>query len=275
MIQVLGFCVPEKSSVLSSSSIKKHVSQLKWPMVMGSMLAAWLVTHAVMASQQGVQRPADMQVSAADPLPDLLQMPEKSWLSHVNVSRRAHAATADNVDDLSAKPGSYFRVLTRIYGASTEFSAPEHVAQVVDEPMPLNEVEKFHQMETHSPVALARITSKFGHRPNPVGKGHAFHGGIDLGAPAGTPVHAVAAGTVIKAAYDRTYGNVVVINHHNGYKTLYAHASKLMVKAGQKVKAGQQIAQVGSTGRSTGPHLHFEIHRSGRQVDPGPYLAAL
>jgi murein DD-endopeptidase MepM/ murein hydrolase activator NlpD len=274
MTQVQGLCAPEKSSVLNSPSIKHHLSQVKVSVVVVSMLAAWLVTHAVMASQQSVPGPVDMQ-AVADQSPDLLQMPEKSWLSHVNVSRRAQAAIADHVDDLSAEPGSYFRVLTRIYGASTEFTTPEQIAHSADEPMPLNEVERFHQMETHSPVALTRITSKFGRRPNPVGKGHAFHGGIDLGAPTGTPVHAVAAGTVIKATYDRTYGNVVVINHHNGYKTLYAHASKLMVKAGQKVKAGQPIATVGSTGRSTGPHLHFEIHRSGRQVDPGPYLAVL
>jgi murein DD-endopeptidase MepM/ murein hydrolase activator NlpD len=271
MTQAQGLCAPEKSSVLSSSSIKHHLSQVKGSVVVVSMLAAWLVTHAVMASQRPVQDPA----VAAEQSPDLLQMPEKSWLSHVNVSRRAQAAIAGRADGLSAEPGSYFRVLTRIYGASTEFATPEQVAQSADEPMPLNEVERFHQMETYSPVALTRITSKFGRRPNPVGKGHAFHGGIDLGAPTGTPIHAVAAGTVIKATYDRTYGNVVVINHHNGYRTLYAHASKLMVKAGQKVKAGQEIAKVGSTGRSTGAHLHFEIHRSGRQVDPGPYLAAL
>jgi murein DD-endopeptidase MepM/ murein hydrolase activator NlpD len=66
-----------------------------------------------------------------------------------------------------------------------------------------------------------------------------------------------------------------VIDHHNGYRTLYAHNSTLLVKPGERVKAGQDIAKVGSTGRSTGPHLHFEIHRDGARVDPYPYLAAL
>jgi|GEM_PF-2983641 len=261
--------------VVSLSSVKKQLLQLKWPTVAGGMLAAWLAATAVMAAQQSAQAQPDVHAFAANQEPDFLQAPEKAWLSHVNVSRRAQAAIADGAEDLSAEPGSYFRVLTRIYGASTEHAAPEQVVQAKEEPMPLDEVARFHQLETHMPVALARITSEFGRRPNPLGKGHVFHRGIDLAAPTGAPVHAVAAGTVIKAAYDRSYGNVVVINHHNGHKTLYAHASKLLVKVGEKVKAGQQIARVGSTGHSTGSHLHFEIHRSGRQVDPGPYLAAL
>jgi murein DD-endopeptidase MepM/ murein hydrolase activator NlpD len=273
-----GFCAPEKTMfVISSSSVKKQLLQLKWPAVAAGVLTAWLAASAVMAAQQRVQASPEA-ASSTEQDPAFLPMPEKTWLSHVNVSRRAQAAIADSHEGPSAGPGAYFRVLARIYGASIEVPEREQideVAQHVDEPMPLDEVAKFHQMETHMPVALARITSQFGRRPNPLGKGHVFHRGIDLAAPTGAPVHAVAAGTVIKATYDRSYGYVVVINHHNGYKTLYAHASKLLVKAGQKVKAGQQIAKVGSTGHSTGPHLHFEIHRSGQRVDPGPYLAAL
>ncbi|GGA12285.1 hypothetical protein GCM10011408_37250 [Dyella caseinilytica] len=260
--------------VVGFSAVKKQLLQLKWPAVAGGMLAAWLAASAVMAAQQRAPDYLDRHASATDHAPDFLQVSEKAWLSHANVSRRAQAAIADVSDDLTAEPGSYFRVLTRIYGASTGHLAPEQVVEA-EEPMPLDEVARFHQMETHMPVALARITSEFGSRPNPFGRGHAFHGGIDLAARTGSPVYAVAAGTVIRAVYDRSYGNVVVIDHHNGYKTLYAHASKLLVKAGEKVKAGQQIAKVGSTGHSTGPHLHFEIHRSGQRVDPGPYLAAL
>jgi murein DD-endopeptidase MepM/ murein hydrolase activator NlpD len=238
----------------------------------------WMAAYAVVASAESVR--ADSGVALADDQQhELMQVPEKSWLSPTHVSGRAYAATVDKLLDepSSISPGSYFRTLTRIYGASTDHFAfgQEPDMQSRDEPLPMDEVARFHQMETHTPIARMRVTSEFGHRSNPIGKGHAFHRGIDLAAPVGTPVYAVAAGTVIRASSDRTYGNVVVINHHNGYKTLYAHNSKLQVKAGERVKAGQQIAKVGSTGRSTGPHLHFEIHSSGQRVDPGPYLAAL
>lgn len=180
----------------------------------------------------------------------------------------ANAVAAKQVHD-AAQTDAYSRTLTHIYGVSTD------QLHTQDEAMPTDELAKFHQMDARMPLTLARITSEFGDRPNPLGKGHVFHSGIDLAAPAGTSVHAVAAGTVIKAVRDRSYGNVVVIDHHNGFKTLYAHNAKLLVKAGEQVKAGQSIAKVGSTGHSTGPHLHFEIHRSGQRVNPGPYLAAL
>jgi murein DD-endopeptidase MepM/ murein hydrolase activator NlpD len=161
----------------------------------------------------------------------------------------------------------YFRVLKKLYDAPSE--TPD------DTVIPPDEFDRFHQLDTQKPIASARITSHFGHRHDPFGKGDVFHRGIDMAAPVGTPVQAVADGTVIRANTDRTYGKVVVIDHHNGYRTLYAHASALLVKAGQRVKVGQTIAKVGSTGRSTGAHLHFEIHRDGERVDPMPYLARM
>jgi murein DD-endopeptidase MepM/ murein hydrolase activator NlpD len=261
------------------SFVKRNLARIHLPVVAVGMLTVWLPAYAIAASAESARTASGAVALSNDQQRDLLQIPEKSWLSHSNVSRRAHAATTGNgVDESSsAAPGSYFRALMRIYGASTDPLAFEQASaeEVTDEPLPMDEVAKFHQMETHMPIARMRITSEFGHRSNPFGKGHTFHRGIDLSAPVGTPVYAVAAGTVIRASSDRNYGNVVVINHHNGYKTLYAHNSKLVVKVGQRVKVGQQIAKVGSTGRSTGPHLHFEIHRSGQRVDPGPYLAAL
>ncbi|GAB2581205.1 hypothetical protein GCM10027066_23800 [Dyella jejuensis] len=170
----------------------------------------------------------------------------------------------------SNAPSPYLDALTRIY------RAPADTAKATKPAKPLHdEIAKFHAVDTGMPIALARITSNYGQRNNPFGKGHVFHRGIDMAAPKGTPVQAVADGTVVKAATDRTYGKFVVINHHNGYRTLYAHNSQLLVKVGDRVKVGHPIAKVGSTGRSTGPHLHFEIHRDGKQVDPYPYLAVL
>ena len=95
---------------------------------------------------------------------------------------------------------------------------------------------------------------------------------MDIGAGYGTPVVAYQGGTVIIATYHWSYGNYVVVDHGNGLSTLYAHMSALNVSAGSKVSAGQQVGAVGSTGSSTGPHLHFEVRINGSTVDPAPYL---
>jgi murein DD-endopeptidase MepM/ murein hydrolase activator NlpD len=98
------------------------------------------------------------------------------------------------------------------------------------------------------------------------------HEGIDLAAATGTPVRAAAGGVVRKASWYGGYGNAVIIDHGNGVSTLYGHNSALTVAVGERVQAGQTIAKVGSTGDSTGPHLHFEVEVSGKKVDPRPWL---
>jgi murein DD-endopeptidase MepM/ murein hydrolase activator NlpD len=117
-----------------------------------------------------------------------------------------------------------------------------------------------------------RITSNFGMRYHPILKINRLHAGCDFGAPTGTPIYAAASGTVIQATYMRGYGNVVMIDHGGGVSTVYAHCSRLGVHSGQKVGRGQQIANVGSTGLATGPHLHFEVRINGRPVNPRSYL---
>ncbi|MBO5142360.1 MAG: peptidoglycan DD-metalloendopeptidase family protein [Clostridia bacterium] len=114
------------------------------------------------------------------------------------------------------------------------------------------------------------ITSKFGNRLHPVLKKYSLHTGVDIAGSGcnGDPVVAAAAGTVIKATYSNAYGNYVVIDHGGGITTLYAHSSKLVVKAGDKVSAGQEIMKVGTTGYSTGPHLHFEVRKNGNYLNP-------
>ena len=98
------------------------------------------------------------------------------------------------------------------------------------------------------------------------------HTGLDIAATTGTPIKAVASGTVICAEYSGSYGNLVKIDHGNGVETWYGHTSKMYVTKGQKVEAGDVIAAVGSTGNSTGPHLHLEIRINGEHVDPQNYL---
>jgi murein DD-endopeptidase MepM/ murein hydrolase activator NlpD len=116
------------------------------------------------------------------------------------------------------------------------------------------------------------ISSRYGGRNDPFGRGRAHHQGIDIDANSGDPVTAAAEGVVSFSGVRGGYGNVVEIDHGNGYKTLYAHNSANLVKAGDVVRAGQRIAKVGSTGRSTGSHLHFEVQLNGRQVNPRQYL---
>lgn len=116
------------------------------------------------------------------------------------------------------------------------------------------------------------ITSNYGGRSYPLDGSYNYHLGTDIGASYGTPVVAYQSGTVLIASYHWSYGNYVVVDHGNGLSTLYAHMSALTVSAGQTVTAGQQVGQVGSTGSSTGPHLHFEVRINGSNVDPAPYL---
>ena len=118
------------------------------------------------------------------------------------------------------------------------------------------------------------ITSAYGPRPNkPVAGVGAFHYGIDLAGASGTPIAAAAAGTVTAAGVLGTYGNWVLIDHGNGVQTGYAHNSAILVGVGQTVSAGETIALRGSTGASTGPHLHFEVRVNGEKIDPAPFMA--
>ncbi|MGI9604244.1 MAG: M23 family metallopeptidase, partial [Acidimicrobiales bacterium] len=110
------------------------------------------------------------------------------------------------------------------------------------------------------------VTSRFGPRWG------RMHQGIDIAAPSGTPVYAAAGGTVIQAGFNGGYGNAVVIDHGGGLSTVYAHHSSLTVSAGQSVGAGTQVGLMGSTGNSTGPHVHFEVRINGTPYDPLAYL---
>ncbi|WJF92117.1 M23 family metallopeptidase [Paraburkholderia bonniea] len=124
-----------------------------------------------------------------------------------------------------------------------------------------------------TPVAGARFGSPFGNRLDPFNRNLHFHSGIDLAAPSGTPILAAAGGRVIFSGHRAGYGNTVDIDHGNGLVTRYGHAAKLIARAGDLVLPRQHIADVGSTGRSTGPHLHFEVLVNGTPTDPTAYLA--
>ncbi len=127
---------------------------------------------------------------------------------------------------------------------------------------------------TGRPVKRGWISSYFGYRTDPFNGRIAHHDGIDIAGKEGSDVIAVASGVVTWAGPRYGYGNLVEINHGNGYVTRYGHNKEIVVKVGDTVKKGETIAKMGSTGRSTGPHVHFEVHRNGKVVDPISYVRA-
>lgn len=130
-----------------------------------------------------------------------------------------------------------------------------------------------HEPETAVPLMNATVTSQFGARTDPVtGEKEAGHHGIDLAASPGSKIYCYADGAVTAAEQTAVYGNCVTVDHGDGLESFYGHMSEILVSAGQRVRAGEPLGIIGSTGKSTGVHLHFEIRRDGERVDPAPYI---
>ncbi|NJO03915.1 MAG: peptidoglycan DD-metalloendopeptidase family protein [Bacteroidia bacterium] len=162
-------------------------------------------------------------------------------------------STAKKVDDVKRK----------MYIQSKSY---DQIAQLVKDKSKM--LSSMPAIQPISNKQLTRLTSGFGMRIHPIYKVGQFHPGIDFAAPQGTPIYATADGVIKKAVYDGGYGNNVVIDHGYGYQTLYGHMSRFNVKTGQKVKRGECIGYVGSTGFSTAPHVHYEVIYNGEQVNP-------
>jgi murein DD-endopeptidase MepM/ murein hydrolase activator NlpD len=174
----------------------------------------------------------------------------------VDLSKPADSAAGEQVSRLT-RPRIVAETAAPapLLGGSADVVAP--VAESVKFQMPLR----------------GRISSDFGLRFHPIDRVHKFHRGVDIAAPRGTPIGAAADGKVIFAGWNRGYGKTVIIEHPDGRRTRYGHADKLYVEEGDAVQAGQTIGAVGSTGKSTGPHLHFEIIENDRQIDPLDFIA--
>lgn len=171
------------------------------------------------------------------------------------------AGRGAQVPDLSAMINQFDR---RLDFRTTQFSALEYVL--------LGRQLSAEIRPTGKPVMAGYISSYFGERMDPFNGEEAFHKGLDFASNAGTDVLAVGQGVVTWAGAREGYGVLVEVNHGNGYTTRYAHNSRVMVAAGDTVQRGQAIAVVGSTGRSTGPHVHFEVLKDGRQIDPMAFI---
>lgn len=167
---------------------------------------------------------------------------------------------------------SYGEVKATMKDLAKQIDKQADVLSIIDTDMQLARVRN-QGIPNELPLTDTVAVSNFGNRIDPITGRRSLHEGIDFIAPIGTPILAAAAGVVIEASFHPAYGNMVEIEHDNKTVTRYAHASRLLVKKGDIVRNGQNIALVGNTGRSTGPHLHFEVRVEGQAKDPMAFLA--
>lgn len=216
------------------------------------------------AAQAQLQAQEQQQQRARNQL-DILAQERSNLVAVADAQRRHVASEVAQIEDLSASQEAQLEALIveRQRELEAQREAARRAAGIVG--------------TTSAPGTLAwpvsgTITSPFGYRRNPFGGGMEFHQGLDIAAPMGTTITAAAAGTVISAGWYGGYGNYILIDHGGGMATGYGHCSQIFVSVGQQVQKGQAIGAVGSTGASTGPHVHFEVRINGKAVDPAPYL---
>lgn len=184
-----------------------------------------------------------------------------------NFDKPVGVGGADAVRDISAP-----ELREGMDGLDRQFAQSGQQLSVL-EALLFNRQLDMNAVPSREPIANSYITSSFGARVDPIQGGRQFHKGIDFEADVGDPVLAVADGVVSFSGMRSGYGNVVELDHGNGYVTRYAHNSRLVRRVGELVRAGQEIAKAGSTGRSTGAHVHFEVWEHGRYVNPRKFLS--
>jgi len=251
----------------------------------GVGLGCWLATLTVATKPDAPQRSASAMPfaleqlgalsgrlfkleSQASQLSDRLGAPPKDAATSASVKKPGSGgpmlpprpAVAEAIGDLGALEARFARIEQQIARVA-DASAQHHL--------------ELMRWPTRLPIEDGELTSTFGNREDPITGRRAFHAGLDFAAEPGTAIHAAAGGTVSFAGFRSDFGWVVEIEHGNGLTTRYAHASRLLVKPNALVTPGEVIAMSGSTGRSTGPHLHFEVLKHGEPADPRRYLAGL
>lgn len=154
----------------------------------------------------------------------------------------------------------------------SEIAVKADSVKVTPEPLEKAKTTERKTPKLISPVADGRYTSYFGERTDPISEGYDYHKGLDIGADEGDRIRAVYDGKVISVGEDSRSGKYVFLEHKNGYVTFYCHCSKILADEGTVIRQGETIALVGSTGYSTGPHLHFEIRKDGVSIDPLPLI---
>jgi murein DD-endopeptidase MepM/ murein hydrolase activator NlpD len=214
-------------------------------------------------TQLELQQEEQAQAQARNQL-DTLADERRNLVELAAVQRRSVASQVAQIENLSAAEEAQLENL--ILERERELEAQRRAAGIS------GGIESQGAAGMFSWPVTGTITSPFGWRSNPFGGAPEFHQGLDIAAPSGTTVTAAAGGTVIMAQWYGGYGNYILIDHGGGYSTGYGHLSAIYVSTGQTIQRGQAIGAVGSTGQSTGPHLHFEVRIAGKPVDPAPRL---
>jgi murein DD-endopeptidase MepM/ murein hydrolase activator NlpD len=197
------------------------------------------------------------------PLPDSVRYGKN--YSRIDMKKFAYT----NTDELAEQIKSQLAALSnRINTQRRSYDTLQRMVQMKEQML-----ASIPAIQPVSNKDLSHVASGFGYRIDPIYKTPKMHTGLDFAAPIGTPIYATADGTVAETGYDDGgYGNHVIINHGYGYGTLYGHMVKIKARNGERVKRGQVIGWVGSTGKSTGPHCHYEVIRNGTKIDPVHYF---
>ena len=175
--------------------------------------------------------------------------------------------------DIPESPMPVMDISSFDFGFSEEeYDGTPNQAFKIPSPDSVDDTKYTMDFKTVKPLSSYRITSRFGYRIHPISGNTTFHYGVDLAASAGTKIKSIADGTVAETGYGSINGNYVKISHKDGFMSLYAHMQSIGVKKGQSISAGDTIGKVGSTGYSTGPHLHFEVRKNGMIVSPFDYF---
>jgi murein DD-endopeptidase MepM/ murein hydrolase activator NlpD len=233
---------------------------------------------ATMMSGGEVDPAALPEVSDARPLPAAVAAPLDRAAERLAVEESAAAAALDARYKQAAKELSKLGLTPQRLAVGGPFE-PTTKADPTFKAL-FNSWKKLDSLQdgviavpSDVPVRNASFTSSFGVRSDPFGRGAAMHAGIDLAGPVGTPIYATADGTVSQASWHNGgYGNLVRLDHGRGIETRYGHLSSMTVRPGERVRRGQLIGRMGSTGRSTGSHLHYEVRIDGRAVNPVPFM---
>ncbi len=244
-----------------------------WKKFAGALLA--IVCILLVAIMQLIKNRAEMQLANEN----LALLLEKHKLETVQMDTSAIKRHYQSIDDKLKTINKYLKArglkpIPKSQGGETEsdLGSTEEIGSFYEEYL-----KKMIRLVGFTPMGYphkGRISSNYGHRENPfTGENIESHKGLDIKGNYGEVVKTTASGVVKFASRRGGYGNCVIINHGNGFETYYGHLSKISVKQGQRVIAGDAIGKIGSTGRSTGPHLHYEVHRNGKIVNPKSYLS--
>ncbi len=276
----MGRRIPERYTVLIARTGKPSIQWSFWPaaLLAGIVLfSGWggialyrAYTEAI-ETARGDGKALTEQASSLLERVDTLEAELKDLSTRAGIKKEALPKTSNEAQGgIGSKPSPE----ELLAAANDRFMA---VSSLKEKVMPT--VGEFLVRRDARPRGMplltsVRFSSFYGVRPNPFGRSYEFHPGIDMAVAYGTPIYATAPGTVLEANFVGGFGNRVLIEHGYEVQTLYGHMSKTAVTAGTKVKRGQLIGYVGSTGRSSGPHLHYGVYAQGKTVDPKPYLPA-